>query len=538
MNERQAYEKHLADKLQQLPPPADMDRNWEQMRLLLDSNLPRSGGWGGNRWWITGIIAGLLLTGTWLVTQHFSASDQRQQPAATAATPTTAVPQQTSSAPGAMIPVTDQPSNVVNHHATGSLQPALNKPAAVPPPEIHPGSGTNDRQNNPPPTGQFTTTTKQPNATQETVTKGKEVPQNQVIAGDIRVDNHEAPNDGKPAKKETSIKKEDNAVVNPDRRNSGNGNINKTNEDFNKTGSLIAARKKKEPVATQEYTAYPSLVKQTTDDSGLRVQSPSQSITFNYAPAGFARTEIGAANTKSKLPRAVKTRTFAVGLSLPLAFPLGDQQPLSYNSNAGVNTVSDYIPAPHLQYHFNNKTYLQTEVQVLSPQFIRPILLYQNKHELSPGNYIYNSVYARKLYYLNIPVGIHHSPFKNFYLGTGLQFSSMLSGIALHEERKQSAVPGQGIVVNEQYARFSNDSLSHRFNGTEMRLLLDVNYYWQRFTVGLRYNQAFTNYVSFRLNNNTPYTYDKNKALQFYLRYNLWEDVKRKTSSKSLLSLK
>jgi len=41
MNERQQYEKHLAEKLQQLPPPDDEHRRWEQMRSLLDKEMPR-----------------------------------------------------------------------------------------------------------------------------------------------------------------------------------------------------------------------------------------------------------------------------------------------------------------------------------------------------------------------------------------------------------------------------------------------------------------------------------------------------------------
>jgi hypothetical protein len=58
--------------------------------------------------------------------------------------------------------------------------------------------------------------------------------------------------------------------------------------------------------------------------------------------------------------------------------------------------------------------------------------------------------------------------------------------------------------------------------------MLDANYYWKQFTVGLRYNQALSDYVSFRLNNISPLFQDKNKSLQFYLRYNLWEDYKRR----------
>jgi hypothetical protein len=522
MNERQAYEKHLADKLQQLPPPADMDRNWEQMRLLLDNDLPRGGGGWRNRWWITGMIAGLLLTGTWLLTQPFSANDRRQQPAAAAVTPTTDLPQRAHALPDASTP------------ATGKQQLAAYKPAAAT--GLKPVTATGqpqDRETNPATTGSVANGAAPPVA-EETITNDNQASISKDKAGTPTTPNDVVStgegNNNTPAT-EAPTEKHSKGIIAGKTKSYTNTSI---------SGTVIAAGTKKQQTSIDEFTTHPSLVKHTTDDSGLQVQSPSRIITSTYTPA-FTRADIPAAakNTTPRFIRSKENKTFVVGLSLPLAFPLGDQKPLSYNSNAGANAVSDYIPSPHLQYHFNKKTYIQTEVQVFSPQYIRPILLFEQKQQLTPGNYLYSSIYARKLYYLNIPIGIHHSPFKNFYMGTGLQLSSMLSGIALQEERKEGTMPGQSFIVRQQYSRFSNDSLSGRFNGTEMRLLLDVNYYWQRFTVGLRYNQAFTNYVSFQVNNNAPYTYDKNKALQFYLRYNIWEDIKRKkNNSKSLLSLK
>ncbi|HVK47542.1 MAG TPA: hypothetical protein VM488_06865, partial [Pseudobacter sp.] len=242
--------------------------------------------------------------------------------------------------------------------------------------------------------------------------------------------------------------------------------------------------------------------------------------------------------TARKTPRRSdnQDRKFALGLSLPLAFPLADQQALGYNFRGGSNTVSDYIPSPHAQYHLNKRTFFQTELQVVAPQYIRPILMYQEKVNLSSNAYLYNSVYARKLYYFNLPVSVYHSPLPNFFLGTGLQFSSLMSGVAMYENKK--VYNNQETVLNQSFNRMSHDSLTNRMTANEIRLLLDVNYYWQRFTVGLRYNQAFGNYTSFRLDNTTGYTYDKNKALFFYLRYNIWEDKKRNQPARTMLTLK
>jgi hypothetical protein len=167
----------------------------------------------------------------------------------------------------------------------------------------------------------------------------------------------------------------------------------------------------------------------------------------------------------------------------------------------------------------------------MNPQYIQPVLLFQQKSEVASTNTTYyNSVYAKKLYYFNIPVGVHYSPFHHFYLGTGLQFSSLVSGVALHERTKSVGSSNRYDLVSQSYSRFKNDTISNRIDNNEFRLMLDANYYWRQFTVGLRYNQALSNYVSFRLNSASPLFQDKNKSLQFYLRYNLWENHKKPSS--------
>src|SRR5688572_15454717 len=73
MSEKHLYEKHLAEKLQQISPPPDMDGNWQKMKLLLDDDQPRGGGFG-KRWWQIGVIAGILLIGAWIAGTQLSES--------------------------------------------------------------------------------------------------------------------------------------------------------------------------------------------------------------------------------------------------------------------------------------------------------------------------------------------------------------------------------------------------------------------------------------------------------------------------------
>jgi hypothetical protein len=70
MNNLQPYEKHLAEKLQQVPVP-NKDEGWKEMRKLLDRDMPEGGAaWGGNRkWWWMGLTVAIIIMGVWLSQQ-------------------------------------------------------------------------------------------------------------------------------------------------------------------------------------------------------------------------------------------------------------------------------------------------------------------------------------------------------------------------------------------------------------------------------------------------------------------------------------
>jgi Outer membrane protein beta-barrel domain len=501
MNEQQPYEKHLAEKFQQLSQP-DVEPNWQQMKLLLDKEMPRGGGF----WrWITGIgILLLMLGGTWVFMS-------RKEPA-------TAV-------------------NTIAHKSAGSTESATK-----------PGSSTaNTPEKDVRKSNETGLSLKEPSAS----SFGPQA-NDSIKAEDIEENLH---NPGPVIVAGTNRPLQSNST-NTVGRNS-NRSENETRRPITNKSSYNGPRRQ-----TIDLPVIPGLAfspgkgtRQNTPEGIMVKTSPvlfstgnvlededvdtdkliDDSIGQKYSYAMFPENKQSA--KLSRKSKAVKTaglstgaiKTLAFGFSLPMGFPLGDQKPGAYNINAKPNTVSDFIPVPHMQYHLNSKVYLQTELQVANPQFIQPVLMYQTKTDIPGTNSIqYNSVYARKLYYFNIPVGIHYAPFQHFYLGTGLQFSSFISGVALEEKTSTVVGSGTNTLISEKYTKFKDDSLSGKIDNSEFRLMLDANYYWKQFTVGLRYNQALTNYVSFRLDPASPIFADKNKSLQFYLRYNFWERPKKK----------
>ncbi|QEC41086.1 hypothetical protein [Pseudobacter ginsenosidimutans] len=503
MNERQPYEQHLADKMQQLPPPLEPDKAWEKMKILLDKELPRGNGAGGNgRWWIIGMIAGILFIGTWILYQP----DPEKITAAKKPTAVESLPN----------------ASQQNQESITKLPPVQHPPGATK--EAPTRNQKNSKAN-----ADAARTDQAIVAAKKQVIRDDQSQTDEDIGTSIQ-SVHPIPQNNKlPAYTENST------------------HPSKSIKENNSNTDLPASNVDIKPKSDAD------LIKSSNSDSELNGSMPADIVTNPFlietnqllpgqemsARKSFSHQQLA---VKYKAPKKInrksdkQDRAFAFGFSLPLAFPVADQKALGYNFRGGSNTVSDYIPSPHVQYHLNRKTFFQTEIQVVAPQYIRPILMYQQKTMTNPNTWMYNSVYARKLYYFNLPVSVYHSPMPNFFLGTGLQFSSLMSGVAMYEDKK--VYGNQETILNQQFNRISHDSLTNRMSNSEIRLLLDVNYYWQRFTVGLRYNQAFGNYASFRLNNTTGYTYDKNKALFFYLRYNIWEDKKRNAPARSMLTLK
>lgn len=210
-------------------------------------------------------------------------------------------------------------------------------------------------------------------------------------------------------------------------------------------------------------------------------------------------------------------RWFAAGIAPYQNIAIASQQTYNYNSAAGKNILTDYIPSPYLQLHVTNRIYLLSEFQFNTPQATPSLLLSHKTFAVPAANTDYTeNIYLRKLYYFNMPVSFYYSPVRNFYIGSGLQFSSFNSALADMEQRSAN-----NTLLRSETIKLKDDSLSSKINGSEWRYLFDANYYHNRFMFGFRYNQALNNFIDLRINNILPPTQARNQAFQFYIRYNL-----------------
>jgi hypothetical protein len=214
-----------------------------------------------------------------------------------------------------------------------------------------------------------------------------------------------------------------------------------------------------------------------------------------------------------------KKITWAAGLGLSQSFAVGSQQYSGYNANGTRGTIADYIPVPFIRGYINKKLYLQLEAQFKTPQYTKQLLV-KNEIIIDSNGNKETSTYINKLYYFNVPLSIHYSPYNNFNIGAGLQFSKLTNAVGLFE-LKQPGV--SGIDTRTTYASLKNDPLYKEIKTTEWRILLDANYQWKNLALGIRYNQALSNFINVQISP-VQVTQGKNSSVQLFVWYTLWKN--------------
>ena len=223
-------------------------------------------------------------------------------------------------------------------------------------------------------------------------------------------------------------------------------------------------------------------------------------------------------------------RGLVAGIGFNQFFSVGQQQKSDYNSGGTSGGLGDYLPVPMVRYYFSKKLYIQLEAQFNTPQYTKKNLIASQSpgDTLSPGRIQQSSVTIKKLFYFNLPLSVHYSPFPNLYLGGGLQYSRLSNGVGLFED-KVVVVGGTDSVKATKIQSFKGDTTYQKIRTNEFRFLLDINYTYKRFIAGARYNQALSRFLDVHISNNQV-TQARNSSLQLYLRYILWDNRKKRPS--------
>jgi hypothetical protein len=224
---------------------------------------------------------------------------------------------------------------------------------------------------------------------------------------------------------------------------------------------------------------------------------------------------------------------FTAGIGFNKFFPVGEQVNANFNAEGTNGTITDYLPVPMLRYFFSRKLYVQLEAQFNTPQYTsKNLLAAQSFDTTSAGFGTAQSVFIRKLFYFNLPAGIYYSPVRHLYVGAGLEFAKLTNGVATTQvNQAYSANIFNDSILSTKLVTFKGDSIYQRLKTTEWRLTGDLNYQWEGFTLGVRYNWSLNKFINVRVTN-TQVTQSRNSSLQLYLRYTIWRQRSLRTMKK------
>ena len=526
MNNLEPFEEHLADQFQQIPVPS-REEGWIEMRKLLDRELPEGGtAWSGNRkWWWMGITVAIIIAGLWMSEEfHKKVGSETQNVAVDKSR--SSVSQQPSSnetnkdAQNPNTPTNDKATAGISNNKKSNDISEKNVEDKNPRASDDHDNSANPASNNSTENVEIVRT----NSKLKT-SKGNSTVVNLSAASGIVFSSGSSKKDHLPNSRSSAHDATQNSST-----STGNG-FEKNNQAELEIAPSTSLLSEASAASSEIFFSDPGNELSTVSTSLQPIKAEPGKTDKAFAKQMRKRSvqadnrKISARNMRGDMREKDQDLTFAAGLALPQSFAIASQQSPSYGVNATASRVSDYLPVPFFQYHMNSKLFLQTELQFQSPQYTDRLLVSQKQQQITPSSTLQNNIFIEKLYYFHIPFNVYFSPMRNFYIGSGLQFSSLLSGVATYETNHYN-----GSTLENTYSKvegFRDDTIASKLSSSEWRYQFDANYYFKRFTFGARYNQAFSQFVNLQPSPTLPYTQAKNQSFFIYLRYNIWEERRK-----------
>jgi len=592
MNLRQPYEQLIAHKLRKLPTP-DADASWQQMKRLLDEDedtraggkrSPRGGGW-----WRIGIIAIILSAGGWLYVKNTT------KPGNAIAKNKTIVHNNNQSSTidkNTTLPVSnsnteDGKDNKINVAATPAPIPAaggIDNNSAT-------GSSINERTKDIATANTALDAASEDNNKQgrEKLNNDRQVMANTTIANNAekgkRIRDFNAPGNNEEPANAVTLKNyrgshhstayiDNNSTVKLKPGGNRRHNNDKTwpagklstagNEDIaNEPG--YSPLQQSNAATTDWFATLSDLKKNGTIPSPNIALSVGDSIESSRNTATLLNNETKKGIAKAQRDKDLEDMTrkehklfhldlsnafkpfslhmdaeprWAAGIALNNGITLGAQNRFNYSMNAKSGVLTDYIPSLYLQFHLNDYVFAQTELNFVSPQYTPQLLVFQQNNDVTaqPGISQQKSVFIQKLYYFSVLVSLHYSPINNLYFSAGLQFSSFQSGLATIQEKQYTttAGPDHPNSTSNTVLKFKDDSIAAKLAPNEWRWQAGAEYYFNRFTIGMRYNKSFKNLVTADAAASVPSAAGlRNQSMILFMRYNLFESRKKGEGQKN-----
>ncbi len=216
------------------------------------------------------------------------------------------------------------------------------------------------------------------------------------------------------------------------------------------------------------------------------------------------------------------------GIQLQQQIPLGTQKVTAYNYNGNKNVLLDYVPALYLRLEKKDQWFLQGEFDYSSPRIIKQFVYSQHTQTDYAHSTVSTTAYhLQKVFYSQLPISFHYYVQPHWSVGAGVAYNWFCGALVQKTVAVQDVVLGTQIR-SQQETPIKNFSDSFLYK-TNTSLLLQTNYSFKKWSVGLRYWQDVQPFIKYTLPDGTIVN-KRSSSLQLLVSYRLFRasDFKRK----------
>ena len=210
---------------------------------------------------------------------------------------------------------------------------------------------------------------------------------------------------------------------------------------------------------------------------------------------------------------------FSAGVGLQRAIAFNGQESTDYTYHGTRNVIADLIPSVYFRLQ-KQDWFVQAEFQYAVPQPVKQVTFSQ-KTVYSPANQNLNTEQfsIQKLYYHHLPFSINYYVLPAWSVGTGAMYSILAGAVTEQEITSKNVQTGtESVTRNLAPIKGYKDSFLYK---STTGVMLQTDYQWKRFSVGLRFIQNLQPFIKYTAPNGEVLD-EKNKTLQAILRFRLF----------------
>jgi hypothetical protein len=212
---------------------------------------------------------------------------------------------------------------------------------------------------------------------------------------------------------------------------------------------------------------------------------------------------------------------FSAGLGMHQQIPIAGQEWVTYNSLGRIGILSDYIPSINFRMEKQDRWFLQTEFRYGAPQHTKQFTYEQViKFDTASQSTITNSSVLKKTFYHQVPLTFNYYVLPNWSIGTGIQWNKFYSAVAEQDVKRRRLGTNNDSLLSQEIVKVNADTVS-AFAKSWFQGIIQTQYHWKHFSIGVKYSFGLQPYIKFTLPNQ-PLQEEKNSSFQIFLRYEVW----------------